>query len=729
MLIAHIALPVPLPRLFDYVIPDALSIAPYSRVKVPFGNRHLIGIVVSITDNTDFDQTKLKTIETVCDHEAIFPSSLQTLLQWASQYYCYPLGEVLSHALPVLLRQGHPTELASLAFWQITERGQSTLKNSKKGTTKQRDVLAELNASSQSAYYLKSLGISERTLSSLQDKNWIEAIAAPLTNSAWQTEFIPQKSPITLNAEQAIALSDLTQTIDIFKPYLLEGVTGSGKTEVYLQLITHVLAQGKQVLVLVPEIGLTPQTLTRFNARIDAPIDMLHSALNNNERLAVWLRARQGQNAVVIGTRSALFTPFQQLGLIIIDEEHDLSYKQQDGFRYHARDVAMMLAKNLNIPILLGSATPSLESLYNVQQGKYHHLTLTKRTSSAPPLKQHILPIISKKLTAGLAQPLLDEMKKHLAQNNQVFLFLNRRGYSPVILCHECGWIAECPRCESYYTYHQQQNRLFCHHCGSQKKMPTQCPTCQSTEIIPIGVGTEQLESTLSSIFPDMPITRIDSDTISRKGSLEHYLDEIHQGGARILIGTQILAKGHHFPDVTLVGILNVDGALFSTNFRATEYFAQLYTQVAGRAGRESKAGEVILQTHYPDNPMLLTLLKDGYHALARRLLSERQDADLPPFSYQALIRAEATQTHDILQFLQQIKTMARSLSTSNSAILGPFPSAMAKRAGKYRWQILIQQTTRSALHQFINTLLPHIYDHPLNKKVRWSLEVDPIDY
>lgn len=735
MLIAQVVLPVPFPRVFDYLIPTHITATPYARVKVPFGknNKNVIGIITAIQTHSVFESNKLKPITELLDHAPIFPASLQKLLLWASDYYCYPLGEVLFQALPVLLRQDHAAYLSAFSDWQLTEQGQTLLTESKKGTIKQRQTLELLVNSHQSSYHLKSQGITERTLHALQQKGWISEIVSPQTTAPWSTTFYLPVSPLTLTDEQINALTQLKQHLNAFTPWLLEGVTGSGKTEVYLQLIAEVLKQGQQVLVLIPEIGLTPQTFSRFKQRLNAPIDMLHSGLNNNERLAVWLRAKEGQNAVVLGTRSALFTPFQSLGLIIIDEEHDSSFKQQEGWRYHARDMAIMRAKEENIPILLGSATPSLESLYNVLQQKYRHLQLTQRTSSSAPLKQHVLPLLGKKLTAGLAQPLIDEMKKHLKQNNQVLLFLNRRGFSPVVLCHECGWIAECPRCESYYTYHQQQNKLYCHHCDSQKKMPQHCPKCHSTQLIPIGVGTEQLEATLPTLFPEIPITRIDSDTTARKGSLEHYLNEIQQGGARILIGTQILAKGHHFPDVTLVGILNVDGALFSTNFRATEHFAQLYTQVAGRAGREAKDGEVILQTHYPDHPLLLTLLKQGYHQLALQLLIERQEVSLPPYSYQAMLRTEAVHAPTIIEFLQQIKQQINTLQHTHQLLTcdvsGPFPAAQTKRAGKYRWQLLIQHEKRSNLHQLLKELLPFIYQHTLSSKIRWSIEIDPIDY
>lgn len=515
-----------------------------------------------------------------------------------------------------------------------------------------------------------------------------------------------------------------------FGVWLLEGITGSGKTEVYLSVLENVLAQGRQALVLVPEIGLTPQTIARFRERFNAPIDVVHSGLNDSERLAVWLRARRGETAIVIGTRSALFTPFERLGIIIIDEEHDSSYKQQEGWRYHARDLAVLHARQEHIPIVLGSATPAVESLYNAQTGKYRHLRLTMRAGHARPAAQALIDLKGQTLTAGLSAPLLARMREHLNANNQVMLFLNRRGYAPALLCHECGWIAECPRCEQYYTLHQHQRQLRCHHCDSQRPVPYQCPQCGSTHLVPVGVGTEQLDSELVRLFPDIPITRVDRDTTSRKGALEQHLSDIHQGGARILIGTQMLAKGHHFPDVTMVGLIDVDGALFCADFRAAERFAQLYTQVSGRAGRAGKRGEVLLQTHHPDHPLLQTLLHQGYDAFARQAIAERKTVFLPPFTYHAMFRADDHDNRQASQFLQQLREHLAATQTEDGAlwVLGPVPALAAKRSGRFRWQLLLQHPSRQRLQQILYGLRQYISTMPQAPKVKWTLDVDPIE-
>ena len=510
-----------------------------------------------------------------------------------------------------------------------------------------------------------------------------------------------------------------------FNVWLLEGVTGSGKTEIYLQYIEEVLKKGKQVLVLVPEIGLTPQTVRRFQARFNVEIDVLHSNLNDTQRLNVWERARTGQSAIVIGTRSALFTQFSDLGLIILDEEHDGSFKQQDGWRYHARDLGIVLAQKLNIPILLGSATPSLESVNNVQNGKYHHLVLSKRAGNATALRQFVIDLKHQRIQNGLSEPLLQRMQEHLEKGNQVLLFLNRRGFAPVLLCHECGWIDECYHCEKPYTYHQHQRVLRCHHCGAQKTVPMQCGHCGSTHLVTTGLGTEQLEETLKARFPQYNIARIDRDSTARKGKLEGYLEDIQQGKSQILIGTQMLAKGHHFPNVTLVALVNVDNALFSLDFRAEERLAQLYVQVAGRSGRAEKQGEVVLQTHYPDHPLLTTLLEKGYQAFAEETLKLRHNMGLPPFSFQALFKAQCRHSEEAENALSQLASFFYEQKIEGLQVLGPIPAPFSKKAGQYRWQLLLQHASRKQLQAALSRYSPELIK---SSQVRLILDVDPLD-
>ena len=571
--------------------------------------------------------------------------------------------------------------------------------------------------------------ISSAIWSALKGKDYVEEIIVPSEQKSWQqalgdNPLVNLDNRLILNKQQALAFSQLLFQ-EGFNVWLLEGVTGSGKTEIYLQYIEEVLKKGKQVLVLVPEIGLTPQTVRRFQARFNVEIDVLHSNLNDTQRLNVWERARTGQSAIVIGTRSALFTQFSDLGLIILDEEHDGSFKQQDGWRYHARDLGIVLAQKLNIPILLGSATPSLESVNNVQNGKYHHLVLSKRAGNATALRQFVIDLKHQRIQNGLSEPLLKRMQEHLEKGNQVLLFLNRRGFAPVLLCHECGWIDECHHCEKPYTYHQHQRVLRCHHCGAQKTVPMQCGHCGSTHLVTTGLGTEQLEETLKARFPQYNIARIDRDSTARKGKLEGYLEDIQQGKSQILIGTQMLAKGHHFPNVTLVALVNVDNALFSLDFRAEERLAQLYVQVAGRSGRAEKQGEVVLQTHYPDHPLLTTLLEKGYQAFAEEILKLRHNMGLPPFSFQALFKAQCRHSEEAENALSQLASFFYEQKIEGLQVLGPIPAPFSKKAGQYRWQLLLQHASRKQLQAALSRYSPELIK---SSQVRLILDVDPLD-
>lgn len=730
MPVVQIALPVPIDRTFDYLLPAHITPVIGARVTVPFGKRQAIGIITGISEQSELPIHQLKPVIEQLDQETLFSGDLWRILNWAARYYQYPLGEVLFHALPVLLRQGKPAQETPLHQWIITESGQQTDLATLKRAPKQQQALALLKQKPVYRHQISEFELTESIMQALKNKQLAELIARAPETVCWQEGFSVAGERLRLNKEQATATGVISSKINEFGVWLLEGITGSGKTEVYLSILENILTQGKQALILVPEIGLTPQTIARFRERFNAPIDVLHSGLNDSERLAVWLRAKKGESAIVIGTRSSLFTPFKRLGIIVIDEEHDSSYKQQEGWRYHARDLAVMRAHEEQLPVILGSATPAFESLYNASLGKYRHLRLTQRAGNAQPARQFILDLKGLPLKAGLSQPFLKVMKKHLDANNQVILFLNRRGYAPALLCHECGWIAECPRCDRYYTLHQKQRLLRCHHCDSQRPIPKQCPQCGSTHLMPVGVGTEQLEHELNQLFPQIPITRIDRDTTSRKGALEQHLADIQQGGARILIGTQMLAKGHHFPDVTLVGLIDVDAALFSADFRAAERFAQLFTQVSGRAGRAGKQGEVLLQTHHPDHPLLQTLLHKGYDSFAQQALIERKTVFLPPYTHHAMFRAEDYDNQLAPQFLQQLTELLHQIAQQDNHlwILGPVPALQAKRSGRFRWQLLVQHSSRNHLQAILHQARLQLTSLPLTKKVKWTLDVDPTE-
>ena len=727
MNIVRVALAVPLPRFFDYLYPTDLTPIVGGRVLVPFGSQKRVGIVVDLPASSDVAKEKLKPIIDVLDTESLFNSTTWDWLAWSANYYRAALGDVLFQALPVKLRNGESAVKNDRTFWRITQLGKQALESGELKRAKKQ--IEALNVLLTQDIEKGNNEISSAIWSALKGKDYVEEIIMPTEQKSWQqalgdNPLVNLDNRLTLNKQQALAFSQLLFQ-EGFNVWLLEGVTGSGKTEIYLQYIEEVLKKGKQVLVLVPEIGLTPQTVRRFQARFNVEIDVLHSNLNDTQRLNVWERARTGQSAIVIGTRSALFTQFSDLGLIILDEEHDGSFKQQDGWRYHARDLGIVLAQKLNIPILLGSATPSLESVNNVQNGKYHHLVLSKRAGNTTALRQFVIDLKHQRIQNGLSEPLLKRMQEHLEKGNQVLLFLNRRGFAPVLLCHECGWIDECHHCEKPYTYHQHQRVLRCHHCGAQKTVPMQCGHCGSTHLVTTGLGTEQLEETLKARFPQYNIARIDRDSTARKGKLEGYLEDIQQGKSQILIGTQMLAKGHHFPNVTLVALVNVDNALFSLDFRAEERLAQLYVQVAGRSGRAEKQGEVVLQTHYPDHPLLTTLLEKGYQAFAEETLKLRHNMGLPPFSFQALFKAQCRHSEEAENALSQLASFFYEQKIEGLQVLGPIPAPFSKKAGQYRWQLLLQHASRKQLQAALSRYSPELIK---SSQVRLILDVDPLD-
>lgn len=535
-------------------------------------------------------------------------------------------------------------------------------------------------------------------------------------------------SDLILNDEQALALNAILAARGQFQPFLLEGITGSGKTEIYLRAAQILSSEQKQILILVPEISLTPQTAQRFNEWFGDNVICYHSRMTPKARFAAWLKVQQGATSIVVGTRSSVFLPFTQLGLIVVDEEHDASFKQQEGFRYSARDMAVVRAKLANCPIVLGSATPAFETLYNAQLGKYQHLVLKSRAIKAQlPTITH-LDIRHNKLEGGLSAQLIARIEAHLKQKGQVLLFINRRGFAPTYLCYGCGWMAECQRCDARLTYHQRKKALLCHHCGYQCAITKVCPTCQSADLNPIGQGTEKIEEILSKRFPDTPIARIDSDATRKKGSLEALLHKAHNNEVPLLIGTQMLAKGHHFPHLTLVAIVDADGGLFSVDFRAVERMAQLLIQVAGRAGRVHQAGEVVIQTCFPTHPLLQQIREQNYPQLAQPLLVERSHCKLPPFAHLALVRAHASDPDLPEQLLMQVQRELKGLHIKDVEILGPVPAPMYRRQGNYRYQLLIQASARKPLHHVLSYSTTILEKAASAKRLRWSLDVDPVE-
>ncbi len=724
----RIAVPGPFYEGFDYAWPhDGLAPRRGMRVRVGFGRRECVGLIVATDVETSIAESRLREVSDALDISPVLAEPLLDFILWAARYYHYPPGDAIYTALPRWLREGRPAEPSNETYWQLTDAGRDMDPDTlARRARRQASLLARLQARGElgAGHFPEGQGDWRGGLQRLTERGLAEPISRPAY--ALIRGHGTASAP-ALNADQATAARALSGEQG-FQTVLLDGVTGSGKTAVYLAAIEDILARGLQVLVIVPEIGLTPQLVDRFAERLDHPLVVLHSGLSDGERLGAWLAARDGEAGVIIGTRSAVFTPLARPGLIVVDEEHDTSLKQQEGFRYQARDMAVARASRLAIPVALGSATPSLESLDNVRRGRYHHRRLPARATGAAMPAFRLLDIRGRSLRHGLSAALLEQTREHLDQGGQVLLFLNRRGYAPTLLCHECGWVAECQRCDARYTYHQAGRRLHCHHCDSAGGVPIACPACASPDLRAVGVGTERLEEVLSEELPETALVRIDRDSTRRKGEFERRLERARNGDARLLLGTQMLAKGHHLPAVTMVGIIDADQGLFGSDFRAPERLAQLIIQVAGRAGRADRPGEVAIQTHQPEHPLLQQLIQRGYPAFAADALAERQQAGLPPFSALALLRAEAVTEEAPEAFLAEAAELAGAAREVGVHCLGPMPAPMPRRAGRYRAQLLLQSTERQPLQRLLARMTPMLKGLDHARRVRWSLDVDPAE-
>ncbi|WP_284723585.1 primosomal protein N' [Methylophaga thalassica] len=722
--ILHISVPCPLRQLFDYT--SDLPISEWeigARVKINFANRLCTGIVVKLSEvKSDTDITKLKAIEEKLDDKKLIPDELMQTLLWVSRYYHHPLGECFQTALPKLLRTGKPAELDKETWWFRTD----ITVDKKMGSKQQQclDLLEDYADGISQSMFKQYLGNVSSSLKALETAGLIsqqQKAKLPIPSNELNVDLI-------LNQQQQQIVENVWQKKEEFQPFLLEGITGSGKTEVYIELTERVLKTNKQVLILIPEIGLTGQFVERFKKRLNTTIVILNSAVSDKERKQAWLLAKQGLANVIIGTRSAVFTPLINPGLIIIDEEHDSSYKQQDGLRYHARNVALIRAQKYNIPIVMGSATPSLESLYQVKKQRFQLLELTQRAGNAqlPPVR--LVDNSQANPEHGFSDVLLKAIKKHLDAGNQIILFINRRGYAPVLMCHDCGWQAKCKHCDARMVVHQHRNILFCHHCGFIQRLVEECPECESKSLKSYGAGTEKIEQHLQKLFPETPIIRVDRDTTQRVNAFSDLIADIKQGEARILVGTQMLAKGHDFHDVTLVGVLDTDQGLYSADFRATENLAQMITQVTGRAGRGDKSGEVLIQTEQPAHIFWKNLIKNGYKKTAESLLEERIEMELPPVSNWAVIRAESSDREQATAFLQEFSAQCHQHASEEVLILGPVPAIMEKKGGRFRAQLLLSSAHRKPLHQLLDRHISVISRHKLARKVRWSIDIDPVD-
>jgi len=730
MTILRLAIPSPLRRLFDYLPPaevpaqSAAKLVPGVRLRVPFGKREVTGYLVEVTTSSDVPAQSLKPALALLDESPLLDSTMLALCRWAAQYYHHPPGEVFGALFPKRLRDGKPLDPIAEPGWRATVRAHGLPADALSRSPRQAEALNLLKADvALSRQALKQAKINSAALRQLAEKGLAERcyIESP-------TEPAQANVGLALNDEQRVAVERIDNAEGTFSCLLLEGVTGSGKTEVYLQAIARCVKQGKQALVLIPEIGLTPQTLGRFEARFDANIAVLHSGLTEAQRYRAWEQARSGQAHIVMGTRSAVFTPLANPGLIIVDEEHDSSYKQQDGFRYLARDVAVKRAQLHDCPVVLGSATPSLESTLNASQGRYQHLTLSQRAAGASPPALQVLDVRKIALQAGLSEPLTEAVAQTLDKGQQALLFLNRRGFAPTLQCHDCGWIAQCSACDARLTVHRRQRQLRCHHCARVNSLPQRCPSCHSSTLLTQGLGTEQTEDWLRSRFTTVPIHRVDSDTMQTREAMQTLVSEINKGDPCILLGTQMLTKGHHFPMVSLVAVIDADALLFSTDFRGEERMAQLLTQVSGRAGRAEIEGRVIVQTHYPDHPLLTDFLTRPFRDIAAQMLAQRHSQGLPPAGQLVLMRTDCGDANLADQFLADLRQTCSAALPAGAMLIGPLPSPMQRRAGKFRSQLILRAPTRAAAQQAATQMVHVAQQQRTRGDLKWTIDIDPQD-
>jgi len=656
--IISIALNAPINNLFDYSLDKNSTIAPQpgQRVRVPFGKQEKIGFINKVSDKTTIASSKIRPILGILDERPLLDSDLLMLINWTSQYYHYPIGEVFAAAVPLYLRQSkYPKKVEQ------------------------------------------------------------ESLLEPLQNRK------------KLTTEQRQSFKDISNALSKKKPIVLNGITGSGKTELYMQIIERKLRQKEQALVLVPEIGLTPQLLGEFRSRFGNTITVIHSENTPKENAVNWVKAKNGLSKIILGTRSAVFTPFKSLGLIIVDEEHDASYKQQSGLRYSARDLSLVRAANNNVSVILGSATPSFETLMNVEKKKYQQTVLKKRVFSTPLPTTKMIDLRVHPQERGLTKLLINEIKTQLDNNKQSLIYLNRRGYSPATVCVSCGHIEECPRCDTSLVLHKNKAKLICHYCSTTKKWEKHCTVCGES-VNPLGKGTEQVEEYLKELFPKTKIIRIDKDTVRTKNARNIMLSQAKSGEGEILLGTQMLAKGHDFPNLTLVAIINADQGLFGSDFRSSEKFAQTLLQVSGRAGRRKDSGLVMIQTYNAQNPLLNKIISQDYLTFFKEAIKERKIPQWPPYSHIALLHAESTKQSSVFKFLNNINNNCLKKNVASTLVLGPNASPIEKKSGKYRGQLLLLNPSRKNLHQTIKTMDIYIQSQKTKREVRWAIDVDPID-
>lgn len=728
----QVAVPVPIRQIYDYLAPRAIS--PGVRVVVPFGKRTLIGMVVS--NNVPSTELQLKPVKEILESDRSINENLMGILKWAAKYYHHPLGEVISTALPGRLRSAKSLADPQLEvqYRSVQDIPQTTMAIGLTRAPRQLALYEKLTSDVwRSADQIKQdfEEFNNSTLGGLLVKLIEKGLVESREFQISVTPLPVKQFTAELTVEQQAVIQKVAGTLNKFKSFVLHGITGSGKTEIYLQLAARCIEKSKQVMVLIPEIALTPQLVDRFTERFGTGVCLIHSAMTDKNRYRAWWQARSGSATVVLGTRSAIFTPLKNPGLFIVDEEHDISYKQQDGFRYHARDLAIKRASIEQVPVILGSATPSMESMNNTDLGRHQILQLTERIGDA---KLPSVELIDSKIfpiNEGISAPLMQSIRETLDQKQQIILYINRRGFAPIAQCRECAWQAKCDRCDAFLTYHRKTNTFRCHHCSKIIKALTNCTNCNDSLVF-AGVGTQRIEDGLREHFPETRIVRFDRDEINNQQKLENTLSKINNGEIDIVIGTQLISKGHDFPGVTLVGVINPDQGLYSVDFRAPEYLFQQMVQVAGRAGRGSAPGKVIIQTAHPDNPYLYLIQKHDFDRFYHFCSEDRKSVGLPPFGYIALWRAESTTELAGLKFLQFVKLAGESIMKKRNfpgiSIMDPVGSPMEKLAGRYRAQLLVKSLNRKHLHDLISPWLRKIEKSPQARKVRWSMDIDPME-
>ena len=726
MAIVRVALPVAADQLFDYWSPSGLEIQRGSVLHVRLGRRRLLGIAVERVEATEIAPERVAPVDEIVTALPPLPADLCELARFVSEYYQQPIGQCFAQLLPPL---------------GSTARARTPLAERYRLTAGGRAALAR-HADTRSPLLLRLQSVLSAPEGAATDELRRFGAHAWRTFGVWRKQRLVEPVPeqegiapgsIVLNVEQKAAVIDATAQMDRFAPSLLQGVTGSGKTEVYFAAVARAIAAGRQALLLVPEINLTPQLEQRIASALPGvSLAVVHSGLSSAARLSRWLAAARGDAQLVVGTRLAVYTPLPRLGLIVVDEEHDTSFKQQDGVRYHARDVAIYRARLRDVPVILGSATPSLESYAHARRGRYRWLKLPQRAITRSVLPSvRLVPNRASDSREGLGAPLRQAIADRVARGEQTLLFINRRGFAPSLLCVACAWKAMCRRCAARLVVHRDAGALRCHHCGYTEGLPAACPVCGNQDLLPLGFGTQRLERALAELYPSARVLRVDRDSTRRKGTFATMRRAIAAGEVDILVGTQMLAKGHDFPRLTLVGVLGADNALYSADFRATERLFALLEQVAGRAGRGITAGEVVVQTDFPDHPLYVALVGHDYDGFAETLLAERERLDLPPFAHLALLSAEAPGREAVTAFLGRAVAHGRALLAASELcceVYSPVPAGLARRAGLERGQVLVQSSERSALHAFLprwRALLERMHQ----QRVRWAIDVDPLAF